>query len=212
MIVVRRRLIFWLIKAYVKKSGKTILFSFLAGLLILFGFAFLSQHVGKFVPLQRKTNIGLVGAFTQDNLPAAVVDKIGQGLTVVASDGSIKPGIATSWKIQDNGKKYVFYLRKNTFFNDGTPVTSDKISYNFSDATIGRPDRYSIIFTLKDSYAPFLATVSRPIIKRLIRMCRTKNFDLRLRTRCLICILSEKKHTFPIHQDRRTTIPMCRLK
>lgn len=163
MVVIRKRLIFWLIKAYIKKSGKVILLSFLVGLLIFFGLLFGSRHYFKFIPIEKKTSIGIVGAYTQNNLPPIVLNKLSRGLTSVEKDGSIKPDLAESWKEMDSGKTYVFQLKQNIYFNDGQQVTSDKIFYNFSDVSVEKPDKYTIIYKLKDVYTPFLVTVSKPI-------------------------------------------------
>lgn len=164
MVVVRRRLIIWLIKAYIKKSGKTLLFSFLGGLLIFFVLIYASKYFLYLIPFTKKQTIGVTGAYTQDTLPLAIVNKLSKGLTVVAADGTIQPGLAASWDILDNGKTYQFHLKPNQHFNNGTLVTSQTINYNFSDVTIDRPDDNTIIFKLKDPYAPFLVTVSRPIL------------------------------------------------
>lgn len=163
MVVVRRRLIFWLIKAYIKKSGKTIIISFLLGLLIFFGIAFASKYFSHLIPFTQKQTIGVTGAYTQDNLPPTILKKLSQGLTVIAPDGQIKPGLAKSWEISDNGRTYTFYLKPNLRFNNGTPVTSKSINYNFSDVVEERPNNETIVFKLKDAYSPFLVTVSRPI-------------------------------------------------
>ena len=163
MVVVRRRLIVWLIKAYIKKSGKTLLFSFLFGLLIFFGVAYASKYFVHLIPFSKKQTIGIVGAYTQDALPPTIVSKVSQGLTIVADNGAIKPGLAASWDILDKGKTYRFHLKPNLHFNNGTLVTSQTINYNFSDVSEERPDNNTIIFRLKDAYAPFLVTVSRPI-------------------------------------------------
>jgi peptide/nickel transport system substrate-binding protein len=66
----------------------------------------------------------------------------------------------------DNGKTIVFKIKPNIYFNNGKPVTSDLITYNFSDVTIERPDKQTIIFKLKDAYAPFLVTASRPVFAK----------------------------------------------
>ena len=166
MVVVRRRLIFWLIKAYIKKSGKTVILSFLLGLVIFFAVVFSSRYFTHLLPsLTRRQTIGIVGAYTQDNLPPAIVDKLSEGLTVVDANGVIKPGIAASWDIMDNGKTYKFHLKQNQHFNNGKLVTSKTINYDFSDVTEERPDDNTIVYKLKDAYAPFLVTVSRPIFE-----------------------------------------------
>lgn len=166
MVVIRRRLIFWLIKAYIKKSGKTMVLSFLLGLVIFFALLFGSQYFAKIIPIYKKESVGLIGAYTQENLPLPVVNKLSRGLTKVEADGSINPDLASSWQEMDSGKTYVFHLKPDVKFNDGKPVTSDEINYNFSDVSIERPDKQTIIFKLKDQYAPFLITVSRPIFKK----------------------------------------------
>lgn len=166
MVVIRRRLIFWLIKAYIKKSGKIILLSFFLGLFI-FGMLLLGSRYFTFIkihaPIEKKVAIGIVGAYTQDTLPPVIMKRLSRGLTVIEQDGSIKPDVASSWEEKDNGKTYIFHIRPNQYFTNGKQLTSDTISYNFSDVKIEKPDKQTIIFKLKDAYAPFLITVSKPI-------------------------------------------------
>ena len=166
MLVIRRRLIFWLIKAYLKKSGKTLLIFFALGLIIFFTFIISSRYFARIVPVYKKASIGVVGAYRQDNLPAIITNKFSRGLTTVASDGSIKPDLAKDWQIKDGGKTYIFHLKQNEYFSDGNNVTSSNIAYNFSDVDTDRPDKYTIIFKLKDSYAPFLVTVSKGVFEK----------------------------------------------
>lgn len=164
MAVIRKRLIFWLIKAYIKKSGKTLMLCFVAGLILFAGFAFASRYFSQVtIPFSQKQTIGLVGAYTQDNLPPEVVDKLSSGLTKVDESGQIQPNLAESWETLDNGKTYVFKIKKDQYFNNGKPLISENISYQFSDVTVERPDDYTIVYKLKDAYAPFLVTVSRPV-------------------------------------------------
>lgn len=163
--VVRKRLIFWLVREYIRKSGKVILFSFLAGLIFFFIFLFISKFFSHLIPVYKKTIIGVSGAYTRDNFPPFVVEKISRGLTAVGSSGEVKPSVASSWKILDNGKTYVFHLKNDQYFSDGRKITSDLINYNFSDVKVERPDESTIIFKLKDSYSPFLITVSRPLFQ-----------------------------------------------
>ena len=111
--VVRRRLILWLIRAYIKKSGRTILLSFFAGLLIFFIILFSSRFLSKIVPIYTETVTGVVGSYTADNLPPFIVEKVANGLTAVNTTGAVKPALADSWDILDNGKKYIFHLKKN---------------------------------------------------------------------------------------------------
>ncbi len=166
MVVVRKRLIFWLIKAYVKKSKKILIFSFLAGLLVFFAVLFGSRYLKAFFTLHRYPVIGIVGSYEKDNLPLLIKSKLSHGLTKVNADGTIKPDLATSYNITDKGKTYTFNLNPNVTFSDGSKLNSSDLNYNFSDVKVEKPDKNTIVFKLKDAYAPFLSTVSQPVFKK----------------------------------------------
>jgi peptide/nickel transport system substrate-binding protein len=55
--------------------------------------------------------------------------------------GTLKPEIATAWKTPDGkGKSWVFTIRQNVKFNDGTPLTADDVVATFkrlSDPAVG---------------------------------------------------------------------------
>lgn len=166
MIFFRRRLFAWLIKAYIKRWGKSILLFFGVGL-VVFAILFLNINLIKSkIPITKTWDIGLVGSYSVASLPQPILEKVSKGLTYVSSDGNVHPAAAISWEIKDNGKTYIFRLHENIYFTDGKKLDSSLVSYNFSDATVARPDRYTIIVSLKDSYSPFLLTVSnRKIFK-----------------------------------------------
>lgn len=160
---INRRLIGWLIKAYVKKWRKTIFVFFIAGLVFFFLLRFfLATIIARFPVIHRET-VGVVGAYTLDTLPPFIVHDIARGLTSVDASGTPKPDLAESWDIKDGGKTYVFHLKKSQYFTDGTLLNSSEIQYSFSDVKIDRPDPLTIVFHLKDPYAPFLVTASRPV-------------------------------------------------
>jgi peptide/nickel transport system substrate-binding protein len=163
MAVIRTRFLFWLIKAYLKKWGKFIAFSFIVGLAFFFFLLKFSSSLLRIIPLERKEIIGMVGDYTINNIPQEIVTKVSRGLTTIEENGTIKPDLASSWQVLNDGKTYVFYLKKNIYFNDGTPLKAKNILYDFTDVQVSHPDDYTIIFTLKDRYAPFLVTVTRPI-------------------------------------------------
>ncbi|MBI5044356.1 MAG: ABC transporter substrate-binding protein [Candidatus Levybacteria bacterium] len=161
MIVVRKRLVFWLIKAYLRKWGKIIFFSFVAGLVGFFFFVFFSSKLTHFFP--QKERIGLVGAYTMTNLPRTISAKLSRGLTKVEENGQVKPDLASFWEIENKGTKYIFHLKKGIRFSNGKELTTDHLTYSFKDVTIAKPDKYTIEFSLKSPYSPFLVTLSRPI-------------------------------------------------
>jgi len=162
----RKRLVIWLLKAYLKKHGKTVILFFVAGI-IAFSILFLAKDlfVGK-LPFVHRQTLGIAGSYDINSLPQDILLNVSKGLTLVDDKGNISPSLASSWQIEDNGKKYTFKIRKNVFFSDGEKFTSKSVNYGFSDATVERPDSYTIVFKLKDNYSPFLVTVSRPIFKK----------------------------------------------
>lgn len=160
----RRRLIFWLFRAYLKKWGRSILASFILGV-----FAVAVLYLGRNVilsriPLNKTENIGIAGIYSKqdlpNNLPETIQEKTSRGLTKIDPKGNVQPDLAKSWDIKDNGKTYVFYLKPGIYFSDGTAVDSKSINYNFSDVVIERPAESVIVFKLKEKYSPFLVTLA----------------------------------------------------
>lgn len=165
--VFRKRLVYWLLKEYLRKWGKTILFFFLIGLVIFFGLKAFFSLYKPVIPKMKKESIGIVGAYTPDALPPVVLQDLSRGLTKIDTYGKIQPDLAASWQIKNGGKTYIFTLKPHEYFSNGKNVTSESINYNFSDANVKRTGKYTIIYTLKvkDGYTPFLTTVSKPILQ-----------------------------------------------
>lgn len=163
--IIKKRLIFWLLKAYIKRWGKIILFSFFAGLGVFFLMqTFLFRFLVQFHP-QKKEVIGIVGSYTVNALPQTILTTISHGLTQTKEDGSVTPDIAQSWNILDGGKTYKIILKKNQHFIDGTVLNAQTLPLSFANVTIDKPNQQTLIFHLQDPYAPFLVTLSRPLFK-----------------------------------------------
>jgi len=162
----RRRLLFWLIRAYIKKRKRTIISFFLAGIgvgILVYVFRFL------FVPFlpQPTTTIGVVGSsYTIDSLPVDIQNKMSLGLTRLTDSGSATPSAAASYEVSSDGKKYTFHLREGLYWQDGKRVEAKDINYNFKDVTTQISDNRTIIFTLKEPHAPFPTVVSQPLFRK----------------------------------------------
>ncbi|MEM6616027.1 MAG: ABC transporter substrate-binding protein [Pseudomonadota bacterium] len=70
---------------------------------------------------------------------AAAIDEVVfvnvfEGLTQVASDGSVKPALAESWTISDDGLTYTFTLKSGVKFHDGADFTSEDVIFSFDRA------------------------------------------------------------------------------
>jgi len=163
MLFAKRRYYYWLITAYIKKWKKTIIASLLIGVFsffaVFFGIKFfLIPNLGR-----NAERIGIVGFYTIDTLPRAISQKISFGLTQVDEDGKILPGAAESYEIKNGGKEYIFHLKKGIKFQNGIELTNKNLELHFSDVKRKNIGDYTVVYELKESYAPFLVSVSKPI-------------------------------------------------
>jgi peptide/nickel transport system substrate-binding protein len=86
-------------------------------------------------------NLRVAGVVPTGAINPLTVDDEG-GLTMLQQTGEfllfddpktylVKPMLATSWKTTDNGTTWVFTIRPNVKFSDGTPMTVDDVVYSF---------------------------------------------------------------------------------
>lgn len=70
---------------------------------------------------------------------AAAIDEVVyanvfEGLTRFAEDGSIKPDLAKSWDISEDGLTYTFHLHDGVTFHDGTKMTANDVKFSLDRA------------------------------------------------------------------------------
>jgi peptide/nickel transport system substrate-binding protein len=66
-------------------------------------------------------------------LQQAYIDRnILDSLVTEADDGSIKPWLATDWKVSDGGRNYTFTLKPGVKFTDGTALDAQAVADNFA--------------------------------------------------------------------------------
>ena len=58
-------------------------------------------------------------------IPAVLMDNVYETLVRIDEDGSITPGLATSWEISDDARSYTFHLRKGVTFSNGDAFTAE---------------------------------------------------------------------------------------
>lgn len=97
------------------------------------------------------------------------------------SGGNIIPHVAESWTTSEDGTVYTFRLRDDVTFHDGSRLTASDVvfslermlaigqgfSYLFDGwvTSVEAPDDTTVVFTLSQPYAPFLASLVRlPIV------------------------------------------------
>lgn len=59
-----------------------------------------------------------------------IIDQIYDGLVRIDNNFNIIPAIAEYWKISDDGRKAVFYLRRGVRFHNGRELTADDVKFS----------------------------------------------------------------------------------
>lgn len=160
----RRRLFFWLVRAYFRRWLGTLIFFFIAGVILsALIFTFASK---KIITSNNSNTFGVVGSFTIETLPNEVQKRISRGLTDINEDGVAVPAVADSWETSDEGKVYTIKLRNDVYFQDGKKLKATDINYNFKDAKFEIINDSTIRFILNQPFSPFPTVIAKPIFKK----------------------------------------------
>ena len=54
-----------------------------------------------------------------------------EGLLNIDKNGNISPGVAFNWESNENNTEYIFYLRKDAKWSDGTNITANDFKYEW---------------------------------------------------------------------------------
>ncbi len=70
---------------------------------------------------------------------AAAIDEVVyanvfEGLTRINRNGAVKPALAESWEVSEDGKTYTFKLRTGVKFHDGADFTADDVKFSLDRA------------------------------------------------------------------------------
>jgi peptide/nickel transport system substrate-binding protein len=115
--------------------------------------------------IPRNLSIGVIGQFNPTNLPPEISSLVGNGLTAVTDDGSVVPSLAKSWEASDSSRVFRFEIPENLYWHDGTRVEATDLNFSFKDVNVSYISDTKLEFRLNDSYTPFPAIVTRPLIK-----------------------------------------------
>lgn len=140
---------------------------------------------------------------TTDSTSFDVISNIMNGLTQMDAEMKIVPALASSWEIEEDGKRYVFHLREDIFWSDGKPVTA----MDFVFAWRRLQDPYT-----GASYATFLydienaSEINTGRIKDLsalgVEALDQKTFAVRLKQPAAYFLsLTSTCPTFPLRED-----------
>jgi peptide/nickel transport system substrate-binding protein len=127
----------------------------------------------------------------------AITGLIFEGLT--RTDGvtqEVKSNLAREWKISEDGKAWIFYLREDVNWFDGKPFTADDVVFTFNQLIfnpeietsardifvignevikVKKIDKFTVQFNLPTKFAPFLRAMSQSILPKHILSDVVKN-------------------------------------
>jgi oligopeptide transport system substrate-binding protein len=82
------------------------------------------------------------------------------------SGGEIIPDVAQSWEISEDGRRYVFHLRNDVLWSDGTQVTAEDFVYRWKrtldPATEAHIGKASMLYDIKNARAYNNGEISEP--------------------------------------------------
>lgn len=127
---------------------------------------------------------GLDPALVEDTESVRVISNIYEGLLQYAKDSlDIKPCLAKSWDISEDGLSYTFYLRDDVKFHDGSEFNAEAVKFNidrqlpdkktedmpYAEAVYGVVknvevlDKYTVKINLNSPSTPFLSSLAMSI-------------------------------------------------
>ena len=130
---------------------------------------------------------GLMLGLVQNGPTQMVAGNIYEGLLRYDNDLKPMPSLATKWEITEGGTVYTFNLKKGVTWHDGKPMTAADVVFTAKEflpkghprwrvtktnvTKIEAPDDYTVRFTLKQPFGPFLGAFevwSMPIIPKRV--------------------------------------------
>ncbi len=99
----------------------------------------------------------------------------------------VVPNLARSWEVSKDGLTWTFYLRHDVLWFDGTLLTADDVVFTFRDLIynpkvptsakdiftvdgkefeVTKVDDYTVVFKLPKKFAPFLRSMTQPILPK----------------------------------------------
>jgi peptide/nickel transport system substrate-binding protein len=95
-----------------------------------------------------------------------VWSQIYETLVRLDADLNMVPGLAESWESQENGKVWIFKLRQDVKFHDGTPLTAEAVKYSYGDrayVTMAKTLQFENIEVIDDYTVKFTCPKPMPL-------------------------------------------------
>lgn len=157
----RRQL--WLFSGFFRKYYRVIIGSLVLSVLL----GFTGLKLLRSIPAQKQTlRLAIIGQYTNQSLPPLVKNLLNSGLTQVGENQNIIGNLAEKWAIQNDGKTYIFTLKPNLFWSDGSPLKASDIAINIGNINVETKRDDQIIFNLPESFSPFPSALTSPTVNK----------------------------------------------
>jgi oligopeptide transport system substrate-binding protein len=93
-----------------------------------------------------------------------LIDQLFSGLVELSPEMEVVPAIAQNWELSDNGRTYLFHLRHDVRWSDGTPVTAADFEYawiRLLDPATNAPEP-SVLYDIRGARAFHQGELSDP--------------------------------------------------
>lgn len=146
-----------------RRYGLIIILGGIIGVIVFFTINHFFLYFSRFIPQTRR--IGLVGKYHLTTLPSEVSHLISYGLTDILPNGrATSSAIVSHWVVKEAGREYLFFLKPDISWQDGTPLKPEQINYQVSGARFF-PIENGIKISLESPFAPFPTLLNKPIFK-----------------------------------------------
>jgi len=101
---------------------------------------------------------------TMSDIVTVLIKQLFSGLVELTEEVDVVPDVACGWEVSEGGRKYVFHLRDDVRWSDGTPVTAADFEYAWKrvlDPAIGAPYP-GMLYDVKGARAFHQGEVSDP--------------------------------------------------
>lgn len=131
---------------------------------------------GYLIIAQNSDALTLDPAKVTDNESSKVTANIFEGLVRYKEiTTEVEPDLAVSWEISEDGKEWIFHLRKGVKFHDGTPFNAGAVVFSF----LRQIDPGHPFFQKNSSYAGFIFNYVKSVEaldEYIVRICLEKPY------------------------------------
>lgn len=156
---------YWLFTEFVRKHIGLLIISFIGTFLAIVFFLNFFPYFNSIL-FQKQQIIGLIGQYSQYDIPAELAEQISNPLITIDPNGDIQPLLAHSWEVLDQGKTYRFHLRNDLYWSDKNAFKAYDLEYSFRDVEVKPIDDYTIDFILKKPLNIFPIYLTQPVLKQ----------------------------------------------